>query len=219
MKDRRNLPGEVLARLAGAGFGDVGCVQRGVRLEDRRSPLEIRAAADGALRLVGYATTWEQGYDVYGGPPWGWNEVMAEGSWDRTLAEQDDIRLLLNHEGMPLARTKSGTLTLISDDLGLLVEASLDVASPLVAQVRSAMERGDLDQMSCAFVVLRQEWSPDFDTRRILEVKGFDVSVVTYPANEATMALVGASAARAERSTNTRSLAMARAELDLIAAR
>lgn len=210
MRDRRNLPAEVLERIG----KDAGCVQRGQRLEERRRPVELRASDTGELRLVGYATTWEQAYDVYGGPPWGWHETMAEGSWDRTLADKDDIRLLLNHEGMPLARTKSGTLRLASDDLGLLVEADLDGGSPLVQELRSAMERGDLDQMSCAFEVLRQEWSPDFDTRRITEVKGWDVSVVTYPANEMTMALVGASADPPKRST--RSLDLARAELDLI---
>jgi hypothetical protein len=50
------------------------------------------------------------------------------------------------------------------------------------------MERGDVDEMSFGFWVTRQQWSPDYDQRDILEVslnKG-DVSVVNYGANPAT---------------------------------
>jgi hypothetical protein len=41
-------------------------------------------------------------------------------------AMQPDVRLLIDHEGQPLARTKSGTLTLSTDDHGLHVHAPLD---------------------------------------------------------------------------------------------
>lgn len=190
-RDLTRLPDPVAARLQVAGITP-GVVVRGVRTEHVVSRIELRdaqAVAD-TMRVVGYATSWEQGYDVYGGPSaWGWTEVMAAGSWDKTLAEADDIRALVNHEGVPVARTKSSTLQLTADDVGLLVDMTLDLRSPTVASLGSAIERGDIDQMSCAFQVLRQEWSPDWMTRRILEVKGFDVSIVTYPANEATLVI------------------------------
>lgn len=50
------------------------------------------------------------------------------------------------------------------------------------------MHRGDLDQMSFGFAVIQQQWSADFLRRDILEVRLFDVSVVTFPANDATSA-------------------------------
>ena len=65
-----------------------------------------------------------------------------------------------------------------------------------MAGLRSAMERGALGQMSFAFGVPRQAWSADWAERRITEVRLFDVSVVTYPANDQTMALIGADAGR-----------------------
>ena len=143
--------------------------------------------------------------------------VNNPGSWDKTLRERADIRLLLNHEGIPMARTRAdvtaSTMSVTSDDVGVLVDApDLDAAgSPLVQSVRSAMVRGDLDQMSCAFSVTRQEWSPDYTERRILEVVGYDVSIVTYPANEDTLVMVAASAAPAARSGMSVSLAAAQA--------
>jgi phage head maturation protease len=50
------------------------------------------------------------------------------------------------------------------------------------------MDRGDVDEMSFGFWITRQQWSPDFDQRDILEVslnKG-DVSIVNYGANPNT---------------------------------
>jgi len=94
----------------------------------------------------------------------------------------------MDHEGIPLARTKSGTLTLAEDDRGLRVEADLDPANPLAASVISAMRRGDLSQMSFAFRTIKDSWSKDRQTRELEEVELFDVSVVTFPAYEETMA-------------------------------
>lgn len=202
MRDLTTLPEPVLRRLAAAGQdtsirGRFAAVQRGRVLEARPwASVEVRAADDDStVGFVGYSTSYDQPYDVYGGPEaGGWTEVMAMNSWKKTIDERDDIRLLVNHEGIPLARTKSGTLILTNEELGVLNEApSLDMASPLVASVVSAMRRADMDQMSCAFRVLEQTWSPDYTERRITQVQGFDSSIVTYPANDATLALVGAS--------------------------
>lgn len=150
---------------------------------------EVRAADDGSLTLEGYACVTEQAYTMR---DWlgSYEEVVRAGAFAKTLADQDDVRLLLNHEGLPLARTKSGTLQLDEDDTGLHTVAHLDAGSSLVNDVRSAMARGDLDQMSFAFEVIRQQWSPDWQQRDILEVRLYDVAVVTYPANPATSASV-----------------------------
>ena len=44
-----------------------------------------------------------------------------------------------------------------------------------------------LDAMSWAFQALRQEWNKDYTERRIIEAKAFDQSVVSFPANPATV--------------------------------
>lgn len=167
-----------------------------------RTP-EIRSDDKGApTGMVGYASITESPYLI---EDWvgSYTEVIRSGAFAKTLKEQDDVRLLLNHEGLPLARTKSGTLRLSEitdpkDDpqgrglTGLWTEADLDARSGLANDVKLAMERGDLDEMSFAFQVVRGEWSPDFTQRDIHEVKLFDVSVVTYPANPATSAALRA---------------------------
>ncbi len=148
--------------------------------------LELRSGDAGALTLVGYASITDSPYpvtDFFGE----YQETINRGAF-KTAAATDDVRLLKNHDGLPLARTKSGTLTLEEDDTGLRVNASLDGDSPEVQSIVSAMRRGDLDQMSFAFQALKQTWSPDYLQRNISEVKLYDVSVVTYPANPATSA-------------------------------
>lgn len=157
----------------------------------------------GDLVLTGYASTFDE-YEVYGGPEnWGWIERMDKGAFNRTLSEKPDLQLLINHGGAPLARTKSGTLTLSIDDVGLRVEARLEKTDPDVQALVPKMMRGDLDEMSFAFRVLQQEWSaaPGYDDpedknfdpmsyRLITELslQRGDVSVVNYGANPHTSA-------------------------------
>jgi len=151
------------------------------------SEFEFREAGD-SLALTGYASVFDEPYEVYGGPPAGWMEIVDRRAFDKTLRSKPDVHLLINHEGMPLARTKSGTLKLSTDSKGLMVEADLDRRDPDVQRLETKMNRGDMDQMSFAFRVIRQEWNEDESERRMVEVsidRG-DVSVVNFGANPAT---------------------------------
>jgi HK97 family phage prohead protease len=150
---------------------------------------ELRSTRD-SLHFSGYASVFDKGYDLYGGPPIGWTEYIERGAFDKTLKEGPDLHLLINHDGLPLARTKSGTLHLSVDDTGLRVDADLDRRDPDVQRLQTKMERGDIDEMSFAFRVKRQSWSADETERRLEEVslhKG-DVSVVNFGANPHTSA-------------------------------
>lgn len=153
------------------------------------SDFEIRKSGD-SLGLRGYASVFDHGYDIFGGPSkGGWTEVVDKRAFDVTLKEKPDLHLLINHEGMPLARTKSGTLHLSVDGKGLLVDApNLDRRDPDVQRLEVKMERGDMDEMSFAFRVIGQQWTEEDTVRRLTEVslhKG-DVSVVNFGANDAT---------------------------------
>lgn len=192
-KTDANLPAEVLARLGDTAdkLTAARSTKRGkVDVEVRtlgRAP-EIRAAEDNSWNLRGYATVYDVPYDIAGGPDnGGWTEIVERGATAKSIKDGADVRLLMDHEGIPLARTVSGSMRLISDDLGMMVDADLDPASPYAQSIRSAVLRGDADQMSFAFRVTRQEWNEDFTERRIKEVQLFDASVVTYPASEATV--------------------------------
>jgi HK97 family phage prohead protease len=152
------------------------------------SEFETRRDSD-KLTLTGYASVFDAPYEMYGGPSkGGWTEIVDQRAFDVTLRAKPDVHLLINHEGMPLARTKSGTLKLSSDKTGLHVEADLDRRDPEVLSLEVKMQRGDMDEMSFAFRTLGQKWNDDETERRLTELsldKG-DVSVVNFGANPAT---------------------------------
>ena len=148
--------------------------------------LNFRDTANGGFTFDGIASVTNTAYQVR--DQWGdYAETIAAGAFSKTLKEKADVRLLINHEGTPLARTKSGTLKL-SAAPDLRAVAELDPANPKVQEIRSAMSRGDLDQMSIGFRVHKQDWNNDYTERTIREVELFDVSVVTYPASPTTTA-------------------------------
>lgn len=144
--------------------------------------LEMRAMPEGNT-LVGYAAIFDSPSE-----PLPWTEFVRRGAFRKTIKDGADVRLLIDHEGVPLARTRSGTLTLEEDDIGLRIEAQLDESNPDAAKIMSALRRGDISQMSFAFETVKDGWSTDKRTRELKEVKLFDVSVVTYPAYEQTVA-------------------------------
>lgn len=171
---------------------------RNVR-ETRRCPLEfeLRDVPNGTggadLLFTGYASVTNQAYEMQdlAGE---FNEEVCSGAFRKTIDEGCDTTFLLNHEGMTLARTKSGTLRLAEHSsgtpTGLHAEARLDPKNPTVAAIRSAIERGDLDEMSFAFRVTRQRWDwataeTDVDHRYIQEVNlnQGDVSLTNFGAN------------------------------------
>ena len=146
--------------------------------------VEYRDDAE-APTIIGHAATFNQPYDVGF-----FTETIHPDAFKRTLSLGPDVRLLVDHEGQPLARTKSGTLKLGTDSRGLTVEASLDPTDPDVQRLLPKMRRGDMDQMSFAFRVPAggDAWdhTGDMPKRTIREANlaGGDVSIVTYPANE-----------------------------------
>jgi HK97 family phage prohead protease len=163
--------------------------------------MEMRATSDGTTAdFRGYACAYDFWYEVAGGPEYGgWMEMVAAGAGTRTLNAKPSVVLLLNHDGIPLARTTSGTMTLEENKKGLLALApALDLRNPKVQEANSALDRKDVDAMSFAFRVTRQEWNEDYTERIIreydLNIVGSDVSIVTYPANPATVAQVRSAA-------------------------
>lgn len=156
-----------------------------------------RANDPGDLLFSGYASTFNDEYEVYGGPEngWGWYEKIDRGAFQTTMQQKPDVMFLINHTDMPLARTKSGTLRLRVDDHGLFSEADLEKSDPDVQRLVPKMMRKDMDEMSFAFRVVRDRWEahPDFPddpmSLRVIEevsLQKGDVSIVNYGANPFT---------------------------------
>ena len=198
------LPEQVAKRISDADREKL-CDQRSTRrgkvdVEVRIAPAPKFTVNDQTWNLRGYATVYDVAYPIAGGPEaGGWLEIVERGATAKSIKDGADVRLLFDHEGIPLARTAAGTMRLLSDDMGMMVDAELDPESPYAQSVRSAVTRGDADQMSFAFRVLRQSWNEDYTERRIKEVQLFDASVVTYPASEATVVQMNSSNVNTEQ--------------------
>ena len=149
------------------------------------SGLEIRAKDDEKkkYRVEGYAAVFNQRTDIGGM----FFEQIERGAF-RDAIGRDDVVFLINHDGLPLARSRSGTLELSEDDHGLRMAADLDATDPDVARIVPKMERGDLDKMSFAFWPDVQEWddSGEMPVRTIKRASLHDVSIVTTPAYDGT---------------------------------
>ena len=155
--------------------------------EERRGSLELREWEPGeAVTVYGYASAFDEPYtitDAFGE----YEEVVRRGAFDRTIREQD-VRLYVNHDGLALARSSAGNLELREDQTGLAYEAELDPSISIVSDLAKLMRVGVMRESSFAFQPIKQRWSDDYTRRELLEVKLFDVSIVSFPANPAASA-------------------------------
>jgi hypothetical protein len=146
---------------------------------------EVRAEGDG-MTFTGYASVFNSPSQDLGG----FIEYVAPGAFKRSLQSRNEVKLLWNHDsGEPLASLRGGTMQLVEDDRGLKVTAQLpnttrgrDIAELLRTKV--------IDSMSFGFNVIKDTWSRDGQTRTLDSVRLFEVSVVSFPAYEATTAQV-----------------------------
>ena len=152
--------------------------------------MEVRAA-EGERRIEGYAATFNDVTDLgY------FREQIAVGAFDGHLA--DDVRLLINHTGVPLARTTNGTLRLSVDETGLRYEAQLADTTE-GRDLYTLIKRGDISQSSFAFSIEEESWDNKANLRTVNKVgRLYDVSPVTYPAYATTTVAARNAAAAAQ---------------------
>jgi HK97 family phage prohead protease len=151
--------------------------------------LEVRTGEDGTgdtVTVTGTPIVYNAPYvvvDMFGE----FEERMSPGVARSSMNNSDDVRFLFDHEGLPLARTASGTLKLSDTNNALQFRATLDLRQQLSNDLMIAIERGDISQMSCGFSVASDDWSEDFSQRTVNQFrKMYDVSAVTYPASPTT---------------------------------
>ena len=152
--------------------------------------MEVRAA-EGERRISGYAATFNDVTDLgY------FREQIATGAFEGRT--DDDVRLLINHTGVPLARTTNGTLRLSVDNGGLRYEAEL-ADTQEGRDLYTLIKRGDISQSSFAFSIEDEAWDNKTNLRTVLKVgRLYDVSPVTYPAYATTTVQARAMASSAE---------------------
>lgn len=164
------------------------------------SNFERRAEGDDERTVSGYATTFNQPYELYRDA---WNgvtyivtEQVDPGAFDDT--DLSDVIMQYDHEGRVFARTSNGTLELDADEHGLHIRANLG-GTEIGRQLYEEIDGGYTTKMSFGFRVgkdKREETRErDEETgtetvtvlRTILAIsKLYDVSAVSLPANDAT---------------------------------
>ena len=147
---------------------------------------ELRAEEGDGMTFTGYASVFNSSSEDLGG----FREFVAPGAFKRSLQARNEIKLLWNHDtSEPLASVRGGSLQLVEDSHGLKVTAKLpnttrgrDVAELLRSKV--------IDSMSFGFNVIKDSWSNNGSVRTLESVRLSEVSVVTFPAYQATTAQV-----------------------------
>ena len=164
------------------------------------SGFELRKEGDQEKIVSGYATTFNQPYELY---RWAYdghvyivNEQVDARAFDD--CDMSDVVMQYDHEGRVFARTSNGTLELATDQHGLHVRADLS-GTEIGRDLYEEIEGGYTTKMSFGFRVAEDKRE---ETRERNEETGvttttvlrtitkisklYDVSAVSLPANDAT---------------------------------
>lgn len=164
------------------------------------SQFEHRTAENGEKIVEGYATVFNQPYELFR-DAWGGNvfiflEQIDAKAFDN--CDMSDVIMQYNHEGRVFARTGNGTLAVKPDMKGLYTRADLG-GTEIGRQLFEEIEGGYTDKMSFGFRVAKDKREETEERneetgittvtvmRTIQEIsKLYDVSAVSIPANDAT---------------------------------
>lgn len=162
--------------------------------EYRNMTIEIRQPEEGEEErkvVNGYASTFDEPYQLYKGEGWELWEVVDREAFDET--DMSDVIMQYNHEGRVFARTRNNTLKVAPDDKGLFIEADLG-GTEIGRELYEEIAGGYTDRMSFGFTVSGDAEEREQNdagiwiyTRRITKInKLYDVSAVSIPANDGT---------------------------------
>lgn len=150
-------------------------------------------------------------FDSPSSPALGFTEVIKRGAFSKSLAaagrQEWEIKAYQDHKPeLFLGSTKTGTLSLVEDERGLLAEIKLNPAVSYASDLAANLRRdGAAMGASFGFSVPAkgERVSADGDTRELLNVRLHEVSLLTGhdPAYPATVGM-GAVRALAQRTNN-----------------
>lgn len=152
--------------------------------EVRSNNVDFTAKDEENPTISGYFVVWNQEAPF---------DAMMSESIDRHALDNSlngDIRALFDHDtSKVLGRTTNGTLQLKADDYGLWGDVSINRNDTEAMSLYQKVKRGDIDQASFGFNILRQEpiTREDGGTHWLVkEVELFEISVVAFPFYEST---------------------------------
>lgn len=158
---------------------------------------EVREADEGDMIAEGYATTFDEPYELFSYDNWNGYRVhvleqVAREAFDDT--DMSDTIMQYNHEGRVFARVSNQTLKLRTDSHGLHVEADLS-GTEIGRQLYEEIKGGYTNRMSFGFTVSKDSRTEERDDENkeitvLRTITGisrlWDVSAVSIPANDGT---------------------------------
>src|SRR5690554_6687848 len=160
-----------------------------IRIKERltrsvTSDLKTRAEQEGPMIIEGYFSVFNRSTELWPGA----YEKIDPKAFDNTLG--NDIRALINHDtSLVLGRNKANTLELKTDSHGLWGKIKINPNDQDAVNLYERVKRGDVDQCSFGFNILREETDYRDDGTIKWTIKEIDlreVSVCTFPAYEET---------------------------------
>lgn len=116
----------------------------------------------------------------------GFYEEVSEGAFNRTLADGHNIYAMYNHDSnMILGSTRSGSLKLNVDNIGLHFELRINPNISYANDLYELVKNGDIEGCSFGMFVLDDEWTyteDKIDLRTIKEVELIECTITPFPA-------------------------------------
>jgi len=144
--------------------------------------LEVRKSADGSMQLVGTAIVFDSESQDLGG----FVEICSYEAVQKSLKRNPDVFMLWQHDSsQPLARVKTGSLTVTLTRTGLDFTATLP-NSPLGQNAYQAVKDGTVDSVSFGFSIEPNgdEWIVEGEKviRILRDINVGEISPVTWAA-------------------------------------
>lgn len=115
----------------------------------------------------------------------GGGDIVEHGAFAKSLSERKP-KLLLQHGFSEIGVIPAGKFTTVKETAqGLEVAGELFLENDLLRLTHRGMKEGELDGLSIGYVPKRWEWDATSEVRLLKEVDLYEVSIVTWPMNEA----------------------------------
>ncbi len=140
-------------------------------MEFKHFKFEIKAEDDGDMTVSGYASIFGNRDRV--------GDVVVAGAFTKSLASGRKVKMLWQHDSSQVIGVWD---EMIEDDKGLFIQGRF-ANTEKGKEIRELAMMGAIDSFSIGYRTLDYEYSNSGD-RLLKEVDLFEVSLVTFPANE-----------------------------------
>lgn len=111
-----------------------------------------------------------------------YGDVVVKGAFLKTLAERSHkIKLLWQHQHDQVIGIFE---EMFEDDTGLYVKGRLALSTQKGREAYELMKMGAIGEMSIGYTTIREDYDPKTGIRYLTEIKLYEISLVTFPANE-----------------------------------